>query len=443
MFKRVLIANRGEIALRALRTCKELGIETVLIYSEADKNSLPVMLSDEAVCVGPPEPQRSYLNIPQIMAVAELKKVDALYPGYGFLAENPKFARIVKESGIKFIGPPAEVLELIGDKVRARKVAKELGIPTVPGSDRPVSFEEALEVAREIGYPIVLKSAGGGGGRGIRIIRDERELREKFSIAVSESEAFFKDPRLYIEKYIINPKHIEVQILCDYFGNVVSLGERECSIQRRHQKVIEEAPSCALDEEMRKRVEGYAVKFVKEIGFVGAGTVEFLLDDEGNFYFIEMNGRIQVEHPVSEVITGVDIVKWQFLIEGGEKLKVKPKREGVALEMRINAEDPETFKPSPGKVERLVLPGGFGVRVDSHLYQGYEVPPYYDSLLAKVIVWAQNRQELITRALRALEETLIEGQGLKTNREFLRRVLNSKEFKEGKHHTHFVEELLI
>ena len=444
MLRKVLIANRGEIAVRAIRACRELGIKTVAVYSEADRNSLHVRLADEAICIGPPEPSQSYLDIPRIMSAVEISKADALYPGYGFLSENPKFAEIVQKSGIKFIGPSPTTLELIGDKIRTKEVAKRVGLPLVPGSEGATDLEKALEVARKIGYPVVLKASAGGGGRGIRIVRSEKELREKFPVAVQEAEASFGDGRIYVEKFIINPKHIEFQVLADSHGNVVVLGERECSIQRRHQKLIEEAPSTAVDDRKRKEIESAVVEFCREIGYEGAGTVEFLMDEEGNFYFMEMNGRVQVEHPVTEMVTGVDIVKWQLRIASGERLKArKIRRSGYAIEMRINAEDPDTFMPSPGRVEELVLPGGMGVRVDTHLYAGYSVPPYYDSLLAKLIVWGETREEAISRGLRALEEFVISGEGLKTNVEFHKRVLRSKEFREGKHHIGFVEEMMV
>jgi len=441
--KKVLIANRGEIAVRAIRTCKELGIKTVAVYSEADKDSLHVALADEAICIGPPPPSESYLNIPNLLSAAEITGADAVYPGYGFLSENPKFAEIVEANGLIFVGPKPQTLRLIGNKVKAKQVAKRAGVPTVPGSNRKITLDEAIDIAYEIGYPVILKAAAGGGGRGMRVVYDEKELRQKFPLAMSEAKTSFGDDTIYLEKFLLNPKHVEVQILADAHGNVVPVGDRECSIQRRHQKVIEEAPSPSVDEETRQRLFEAAVKFAKAVDYEGAGTVEFLYDPKsGEFYFIEMNGRIQVEHPVTEMVTGIDLVRWQFLIAMGEELNLKtPKPDGYALQMRLNAEDPKTFAPAPGKVERLVLPGGFGVRVDTHLYQGYTVPPYYDSLLAKLIVWARDRKELIDRALRVLDETVVEGRGLKTNLEFHRFILQTKEFKEAKHHVKLLEEL--
>lgn len=444
MFKKVLIANRGEIAVRAIRACKELGLKTVAVYSEADKNSLHVELADEAICIGPPNPSESYLDIPKIMAALEVSKADAVYPGYGFLSENPKFAEIVERSGAKFIGPSSEVLMKIGDKVLAKKVAKRVGLPLVPGSDEPLEFTDALKLAAKIGYPVVIKAAAGGGGRGIRIIRDEKELREKFPVAKKEAETAFGDGRLYLEKYVMKPKHIEFQVIADEHGNVYVLGERECSIQRRHQKLIEEAPSVSVSEEKRREISEKVAEFCKALGYTSVGTVEFLMDEDGNFYFMEMNGRIQVEHPVTEMVTGYDIVKLQILAAMGEEIKLTEiKINGFSIEFRINAEDPDTFMPSPGIIETLRIPGGPGVRVDTHIYQGYAVPPYYDSLIAKLIVWGRTRDEAIARGRRALEEFKIEGQNLKTNIEFHKRVITQREFIEGKHDVNFVERMLV
>jgi len=441
MIKRLLIANRGEIALRIIRTAKELGIRTIAIYSEADKNSLHVEMADEAICIGPPKPSESYLNIPSIMAAAEVSKADAIHPGYGFLSENPTFAQIAKASNIKFVGPPPEVIEASGDKVIAKKIAKEAGVPLVPGSEDSLTFSEAKEIANSIGYPIVLKAAAGGGGRGIRIVRDDKELLETMQTAMSEAKNAFGDERIYIEKYLINPKHIEVQILSDG-KNIITLGERECSLQRRHQKIIEESPSASITDSERELLYEYAVRFAKAIDYIGAGTVEFLYT-QGEFYFIEMNARIQVEHPITEMTTGVDIVAYQLLIADEGELdinSIKPK--GYAIECRVNAEDPITFMPSVGTVEKLRLPGGFGIRVDTHLYQGYSVPQYYDSLLAKMIAYGKDKEEAIRRMKRAIEETRIEGTSLKSNLDLHKKLLDMTEFKKNEHHVRFLENMI-
>lgn len=441
MIKKLLIANRGEIAVRIIRTAKEMGIKTVAIYSEADKNSLHVEMADEAICIGPPKAVDSYLNIPSIMAAAEVTKVDAIHPGYGFLSENPTFAEIVQASNIKFVGPPSEVIELSGDKVKAKEIAKKAGVPVVPGSDGEVSFLEAKDIAHKIGYPVVLKAAAGGGGRGIRIVRDDKELLEVMQTAMTEAKNAFGDERIYIEKYLINPKHIEVQILSDG-KNVITLGERECSLQRRHQKIIEESPSASISDSERELLYEYAVRFAKAINYIGAGTVEFLYT-EGQFYFIEMNARIQVEHPVTEMTTGIDIVSYQLLIADEGKLdidSIKPR--GFAIECRINAEDPITFMPSVGVVEKLRLPGGFGVRVDTHLYQGYSIPQYYDSLLAKIIAYGKNKEEAINRMKRAIDEAKIEGKSLKSNLDLHKKLLDTTEFKKNEHHVRFLENMI-
>ncbi|MGC8650187.1 MAG: acetyl-CoA carboxylase biotin carboxylase subunit [Hydrogenobaculum sp.] len=441
MIKKLLIANRGEIAVRIIRTAKEMGIKTVAIYSEADKNSLHVEMADEAICIGPPKAADSYLNIPSIMAAAEVTKVDAIHPGYGFLSENPTFAEIVQASNIKFVGPPSEVIELSGDKVKAKEIAKKAGVPVVPGSDGEVSFLEAKDIAHKIGYPVVLKAAAGGGGRGIRIVRDDKELLEVMQTAMTEAKNAFGDERIYIEKYLINPKHIEVQILSDG-KNVITLGERECSLQRRHQKIIEESPSASISDSERELLYEYAVRFAKAINYIGAGTVEFLYT-EGQFYFIEMNARIQVEHPVTEMTTGIDIVSYQLLIADEGELdidSIKPK--GFAIECRINAEDPITFMPSVGVVEKLRLPGGFGVRVDTHLYQGYSIPQYYDSLLAKIIAYGKNKEEAINRMKRAIDEAKIEGKSLKSNLDLHKKLLDTTEFKKNEHHVRFLENMI-
>lgn len=443
--KRVLIANRGEIAVRIIYACKELGLETVAIYSEADADSLHVQLADYAVCVGGPHPKDSYLNIPNIIAAAEAWDVDAIHPGYGFLSENEDFARIVEMHGLVFIGPTPEQIALMGDKVVAKKTVKEAGVPLVPGTDKPLEdVKEAKRIASEIGYPVLLKAAAGGGGRGMRIVNDESEMESKFLSASSEAEAAFGDGRLYLEKFITKPKHIEVQVLGDEYGNITHLFERECSLQRRHQKVVEEAPSPSITEEQRKRLLEYAVKAAKHINYRSAGTLEFLMDEDGNFYFIEMNTRIQVEHPTTEMITGVDLVKSQILIAMGEKLPVDPQKlriNGHSIEARINAEDPENnFAPSPGKIEVLHKPGGPGVRIDSHIYQGYTIPPYYDSLIAKLIVWGKDRDEAISRMKRALSEFVIGG--IKTNIKLHLDILHRHEFISGKFYTNSLEKWL-
>ncbi|MEN3033726.1 MAG: acetyl-CoA carboxylase biotin carboxylase subunit [Aquificaceae bacterium] len=440
----ILVANRGEVAIRIIRTAKEMGLSTVAVFSEADRNSLHVKLSDRAICIGPAEAQKSYLDMSRIMAVLEATGADLLHPGYGFLSENPKLAEAVIASGKIFVGPPPGALELIGDKTRARKVAKAVGMKLLPGSEGPVDFSEAISIAQRIGYPVVIKANSGGGGKGIRVVQNEKELRERFYLSSREADASFGDPRVYVEKFLLNPKHIEVQVLVDRAKNVLILGDRECSIQRRHQKLIEEAPSPSLDDIKREELFKQVRDFCIEIGFEGAGTVEFLMDSDGNLYFMEMNGRLQVEHPVTEMVFGIDIVEWQIRIALGQSLKstaLEPK--GCAIECRLNAEDPNTFMPSPGKVEELFLPGGFGIRVDTHLYCGYEVPPYYDSLLLKLIAWGSNRTEAISRLQRALEELKVSGRGLKTNKEFHIRVLSSREFRFAKHHTRLVEEMLF
>lgn len=429
MFKRVLIANRGEIALRILRTLKEMGIESVVVYSEADVDTLPVRLADRSVCIGPPDPAGSYLNVQSILSAAEITGCDAVHPGYGFLAENADFTELCEDMGLKFIGPTADVIRLMGDKVRAIQAAKEAGVPTIPGSGAPVStMEEALEIASSVGYPVLLKAAAGGGGRGMRLVKDEEELRKSFDAARREAELGFGDPSIYVEKCIVGARHIEVQIIADEHGNVVHLGERECSVQRRHQKVLEEAPA-VIDQRLREKICADAVKLAKAVGYRNAGTVEFLVDAEGNHYFIEMNTRIQVEHPVTEMITGMDMVKLQLQVASGERLGIAQedvKFRGWAIEMRVNAEDPVTFAPSPGTLKKLVLPGGPGVRVDTAVYQGYTIPPYYDSMIAKIIVHGENRLHAIKRARRAVEECIVEG--VKTTLPLHAFILNHEDF---------------
>jgi len=434
LLKKILIANRGEIALRIIRTCKELGIKTVAVYSEADKYSLHVRFADEAVCIGPGPSKDSYLNIPRIIAAAEITNAEAIHPGYGFLAENAMFAEICESSGIKFIGPTPDAIEAMGDKALAKETMKKAGVPVIPGSDGIVeTFEQAREIANEIGYPVMLKAAAGGGGKGMRLVRNDDELENAWQTARAEAEAAFGNPAVYVEKFIERPRHIEIQILADEYGNVIHLGERDCSIQRRHQKLIEESPSPIVTPELREAMGQAAVKGAKSVKYRNAGTIEFLVDKDGNFYFMEMNTRIQVEHPVTEMVYGIDIVREQIRIASGEKLGIKQKQikpNGHAIECRINAEDPfNGFRPSPGKITALHFPGGYGVRVDSHIYQEYVVPPYYDSMIAKLIVHARNRDEAIARMLRALDEFIIEG--VHTTIPFHIKILNSPQFRSG------------
>jgi len=443
LFKKILIANRGEIALRIIRACKELGIKTVAVYSEADKESLHVKLADEAVCIGPANPQQSYLNIPAILSAAEITDSEAIHPGYGFLSENPHFAEACITSGITFIGPTPENIRIGGDKAKARAILKRKGIPVVPGSDGPINSEELAEkVVKKIGFPVIIKASAGGGGKGMRIVKDESEFQQAFHMAQREAFAAFGNGELYIEKYISNTRHIEVQILADSKGQVIHLGERECSIQRRHQKLLEEAPSPAMTEKQRKKIGELAVRAAKAIKYRNAGTFEFIMDEEGNIYFIEINTRIQVEHPVTELVTGIDIVKEQIKIAAGYELGLKQgdvKLKGWAIECRINAEDPEKFIPSPGRIAFLSLPGGPGVRVDTAIYPGYTVPPYYDSMIAKLIVYGKDRQEAIKRMARAIDEFIIEG--VKTTIPFHKKLLSNPKFIEGQYTTSLVDEM--
>jgi acetyl-CoA carboxylase biotin carboxylase subunit len=438
--KKVLIANRGEIALRIIRAARELGIKTVVAHSTADEKSLPVLLADEAICIGPAPSGQSYLNIPNLLSAAIVTGADAIHPGYGFLAENATFAEMCREHGITFIGPTPENMRALGDKATARKVAREAGVPTVPGTDEVESVEEAKRAALEIGYPVILKASAGGGGRGMRVVHTEEDLERAVLQAQEEARAAFGNPAVYLEKYIEEPKHIEIQVLGDG-ERVVHLWERDCSIQRRHQKLLEEAPSI-LPLETRRAIAEAARRLAEHVGYVSAGTLEFLVDKEGNFYFIEMNTRIQVEHPVTEMVTGVDLVQAQFRIAMGERLWLKQEEievRGHAIEVRVNAEDPEKgFRPSIGKVETLLFPGGPGIRVDSHLYAGYQIPPHYDSLIAKIIAWAPSREEAIRRMERALGETVIEGPGLKTTIPFHQKVLQNAFFRRGAVYTNFV-----
>ncbi|HEY8498360.1 MAG TPA: acetyl-CoA carboxylase biotin carboxylase subunit, partial [Limnochordales bacterium] len=422
MFEKVLIANRGEIALRVIRACRELGIRTVAVYSEADRDSLHVRLADEAYCIGPPTSARSYLNIPNIVSAALLAGVDAIHPGYGYLSERADFAEICESHGIVFIGPPSSAIELMGDKVKARKRVSEAGVPVLPGSNEPVDERQALEVADAIGYPVMVKAAAGGGGRGMRVARSPEELRRVLAAARAEAEAAFGDGSIYIERLLEEARHVEIQVLGDRAGHMVHLGERECSIQRRHQKIVEEAPSPAVDEGLRQEMGRAAILAARSVGYVNAGTVEFLLGREGHFYFLEMNTRIQVEHGVTEMVTGVDLVKAQIRIAAGEELSLSQedvRLDGHAIECRVNCEDSQNFLPSPGTITGIHFPGGPGIRIDTAIYPGYTVPPYYDSLLAKLMAWGQDREEAVARMARALEEFRIDG--VRTNLDFLRR----------------------
>jgi len=445
MFSKVLVANRGEIAIRIIRACKELGIRTVAVYSEADKNSLHVEFADEAVCIGKASASESYLNISSIISAAEITDSDAIHPGYGFLAENAYFAEICESCGIKFIGPTSKNIRLMGDKIKAREIMKKAGLPLIPGSKTAIKTkEEALSLANKLGYPVILKAKAGGGGKGMRICHSDVRLIGAFMTAQSEAEVSFGDSELYIEKFLHQPRHIEVQIAADNFGNVIHLGERDCSIQRRHQKLIEEAPSPVVSEKLREKLGRMTKEAIKAIGYTSVGTVEFLMDEKGNFYFIEMNTRIQVEHPVTEEIAGIDLVKLQILIAAGERLPIKQqdiKISGSAIECRINAEDPENnFLPSCGNVEFCYFPGGKDIRVETHLYSGYVIPPYYDSLLAKVIAKGKTREEALKKMDRALSEVRIEP--IKTTTSFCRKIINHPDFKKGKYHTGFINQFL-
>ncbi|MCX5709072.1 MAG: acetyl-CoA carboxylase biotin carboxylase subunit [Candidatus Omnitrophica bacterium] len=445
MFSKILIANRGEIALRIIRACRELGIRTVAVYSDADRNSMHVRFADEAICIGSAQSSKSYLNVPAIISAAEITDVEAIHPGYGFLAENPHFAEICASCHIKFIGPTPENMRMMGDKMMARATMQKLGLPIVPGSSGAVkSKEEALKVAQKIGYPVIIKAAAGGGGKGMRICHNDIKLASSYMTAQAEAEANFGNPAVYIEKYVDKPRHIEIQVLADQFGHVVYLGERDCSIQRRHQKLLEESPSLVVDSKMRKRIGELAVKACKSVNYQNAGTIEFLLDSHGNFYFMEMNTRIQVEHPVTEAVTGIDLIKEQLRIASGEKLDLRQedvKMSGWAIECRINAEDYENnFMPCPGKIDILNLPGGPRVRVDTHIYQGYEIPPFYDSMVAKLIVHGKDRSEAIKIMQRALNEFSIGP--IKTTIPFHIRLLENPAFVKGDISTHFVQEML-
>jgi acetyl-CoA carboxylase biotin carboxylase subunit len=434
MFKKVLIANRGEIALRVIRACRELGVQTVAVYSEADHESLHVRFADDEVCIGPPPSRLSYLKIPAIIAAAEITGADAIHPGYGFLAESAEFAEACHNSNITFIGPTPQQIRLMGDKAAARKLAQELAIPVVPGSPGPVAeLDEALEIAREIGYPVIIKAAAGGGGKGMRVASDPDDFPQAFQLARNEALGAFNNADVYLEKYLERPRHVEFQILGDQHGRVLHLGERDCSIQRRHQKLIEEAPSPGLDQRLRDRIGEAAIRAAQQISYVGAGTIEFLLDQDHRFYFMEMNTRIQVEHPVTEMVTNYDLVKEQIRVAAGEELKLLLKGNrlrGHAIECRVNAEDPARgFQPSPGTITAYHPPGGPGVRVDTHIYAGYTVPPFYDSLLAKVIVHGNSRGEALARMSQALDSFIVEG--VSTTIPFLRRVIHHPDFVAG------------
>lgn len=441
MFNKILIANRGEIALRIIHACKELGISTVAVYSTADRNSLHVRFADEDICIGPPESTGSYLNIPNIISAAEVTGADAIHPGYGFLSENANFAEICETCNIKFIGPRPHAIRMMGDKSQARSIAKEAGVPIIPGSEGVLTSEEhALQVADELGFPVILKAVAGGGGRGMRVVENASELSTAFRMAQREAASAFGAPELYLEKYLIRPRHIEFQILADEQGNMVHLGERECSVQRRHQKIIEESPSTRLDDELRTRMGEAALRVARAVDYVSAGTVEFLLDAEGNFYFLEMNTRIQVEHPVTEMITGLDLLFQQIRIAAGRELAFKQDEiifRGHSIECRINAEDPFTFQPSPGKITAFHVPGGPGVRVDTAAYAEGVIPRYYDSMIAKVIVHAPHRKAAVSRMKRALDMMIVEG--IKTNLSLHKRILNDEDFMRGDIDTNFMK----
>ena len=442
MLSRVLVANRGEIALRVIRACRELGVETVAVYSEADRHAPYLRLADEAICIGPADCNQSYLNIPRIISAAEITNVDAIHPGYGFLAENINFAEICRDCGIGFIGPPVEAMRLLGDKVEARKLAKKAKVPVVPGSEGVLSNDgEALKIANQIGYPIIIKAVAGGGGRGMRVVHNDISLRAAFNAARAEAEAAFGEGAVYLEKFIVEPRHVEVQIMADQEGNAVHFFERDCSIQRRHQKMIEESPCPILEDRDRQRLAEAAIRLIKEANYVNAATVEFLLDKDKKFYFIEVNTRIQVEHPITEMVTGHDLIKWQLRVASGQPIKLRQKsirHQGVAIECRINAEDPSNnFSPSPGPITEYIAPGGLGVRIDTHVHQGWTVTPHYDSLIAKLIVYHKNRTEAIATMRRALQEFTIGP--IKTTIPACLEILSHNLFVKGKVDTGFVE----
>lgn len=443
---KILIANRGEIAVRIIRACKEMNIKTVAVYSEADKDALHTRLADEAICIGPAASSKSYLNIKNIIEAANITGADSIHPGFGFLSENANFAKICEESNIKFIGPKSEIIDLLGNKSHAKEMMKKAGIPVILGSDGSIKgIKEAISIAEEIGYPVILKAAAGGGGKGIRIVRSKDEIESSYNIVKQEAKISFNDDEIYMEKYIENPRHVEIQIVADEKGNVVHLGERDCTVQRRHQKVLEETPSTVLDDKLRSKMGAAAVKAAKIAGYTSLGTVEFLVDKNRNFYFMEMNTRIQVEHPITEARCGVDLVKEQIKIAAGEELKFKQKDvnfKGHAIECRINAENPNKgFMPSPGKIKELNLPGGNGVRVDTAIYSGYVIPPNYDSMIAKIITYGINRNEAIAKMKRALEELVVDG--IETNRDFLFDIITNPNFIRGNFDTGFIEKEIL
>jgi acetyl-CoA carboxylase biotin carboxylase subunit len=445
MFSKILIANRGEIAVRIIRACREMGILTVAVYSDADRNSLHVRFANEAVCIGPAPSIESYLNIPAIISAAEITDVEAIHPGYGFLAENAHFAEICESCNIKFIGPTPETIRLMGDKVQARESMRKIGVPLTPGGKGVVkNQQDALHIAKKIKYPVIIKAAAGGGGKGMRVCHNDVTLTSSFAMAQKEAEMNFGNGAVYIEKYISDPRHIEFQMLADHYGNVIHLGERDCSIQRRHQKLLEESPSTAVDHRLRRKMGEIAVKACKSVNYRGVGTIEFLLDKNGEFYFMDMNTRIQVEHPVTEMVLGMDLVKQQIRVAAGEKLKMRQEDvrfQGAAIECRINAEDPaNNFIPCPGKIEELNLPGGYGVRLDTHIYPGYVISPYYDSMVAKLIVHGKNRNEAIAVMRRALDEFYISP--IKTTIGLHSEIMRHPMFIEGKVSTHFLEKMM-
>ena len=443
---KVLIANRGEIAVRIIRACKEMNIKTVAVYSQIDKDAMHTRLADEAICIGPANSSKSYLNFKNIIEAANITGADSIHPGFGFLSENSQFAKICEESNIKWIGPSYQVIELMGNKSNAKEKMKEAGVPVIPGSEGSLrSLTEAIKIANKIGYPVLLKASAGGGGKGIRIAHNQEELEKNYALVKQEAKTAFNDDELYIEKFIENPRHVEIQILADEHGNVIHLGERDCSIQRKNQKVIEETPSTAIDEKLRNKMGEAAIKAAKASGYTSCGTVEFSVDKDKNFYFMEMNTRIQVEHPITEMRTGIDIVKAQIRIAAGEELKLKQKNvefRGHSIECRINAENPSKgFRPSPGTITGLNLPGGNGIRVDTAIYEGYTIPPTYDSMIAKIITHGENRNEAISKMKRALEETVIEG--VDTNIDFLLTIIKNPNFIRGKFDTSFIEKEIL